>query len=80
MHESHRLHPASSLSLTNNKFQIWVKATCVFYESDSKFCVLQVHEKASSDLSVVPENEPLDSDTEAEKNLVERIKSIKQEK
>lgn len=44
------------------------------------FCPLQVHEKVSSDLSVVPENEPLDSDTEAEKNLVERIKSIKQEK
>ncbi|XP_034563994.1 unconventional myosin-IXb isoform X3 [Notolabrus celidotus] len=39
-----------------------------------------VHEKPSPDLSVVPENEPLDSDTEAEKNLVERIKSIKQEK
>ncbi|XP_047444263.1 unconventional myosin-IXb isoform X4 [Mugil cephalus] len=39
-----------------------------------------MHEKGSSDLSVVPENEPLDSDTEAEKNLVERIKSIKQEK
>ncbi|XP_055077054.1 unconventional myosin-IXb isoform X4 [Periophthalmus magnuspinnatus] len=39
-----------------------------------------VHEKASSDLSVVPENEPVDSETEAEKNLVERIKSIKQEK
>ncbi|XP_035509134.1 unconventional myosin-IXb isoform X3 [Morone saxatilis] len=39
-----------------------------------------VHEKVSSDLSVVPENEPLDSDTEAEKNLMERIKSIKQEK
>ncbi|XP_029987922.1 unconventional myosin-IXb isoform X3 [Sphaeramia orbicularis] len=39
-----------------------------------------VHEKVSSDLSVVPENEPLDSDTEAEKNLVDRIKSIKQEK
>ncbi|KAM9848750.1 LOW QUALITY PROTEIN: unconventional myosin-IXb [Aulostomus maculatus] len=39
-----------------------------------------VHEKVSSDLRVVPENEPLDSDTEAEKNLVERIKSIKQEK
>uniref|UniRef100_A0A3P8RR82 Myosin IXB n=1 Tax=Amphiprion percula TaxID=161767 RepID=A0A3P8RR82_AMPPE len=38
-----------------------------------------VHEKVPSDLSVVPE-EPLDSDTEAEKNLVERIKSIKQEK
>ncbi|XP_040039727.2 unconventional myosin-IXb isoform X4 [Gasterosteus aculeatus] len=38
-----------------------------------------VHEKGSSDLSVVPENEPLDSDTEAE-NLMERIKSIKQEK
>uniref|UniRef100_I3J098 Myosin IXB n=1 Tax=Oreochromis niloticus TaxID=8128 RepID=I3J098_ORENI len=34
----------------------------------------------STDLSVVPENEPLDSDTEAEKNLMERIKSIKQEK
>ncbi|KAM9761669.1 LOW QUALITY PROTEIN: unconventional myosin-IXb [Menidia menidia] len=39
-----------------------------------------VHEKVSSDLRVVHENEPLDSDTEAEKNLVERIKSIKQEK
>uniref|UniRef100_A0A672HL31 Myosin IXB n=1 Tax=Salarias fasciatus TaxID=181472 RepID=A0A672HL31_SALFA len=39
-----------------------------------------VHEKVTSDLGVVPENEPLDSDTEAEKNLVERIKSIKQEK
>ncbi|KAM8875702.1 unconventional myosin-IXb isoform 2-T2 [Spinachia spinachia] len=39
-----------------------------------------VHEKGSSDLTVVPENEPLDSDTEAEKNLMERIKSIKQEK
>ncbi|KAL6107967.1 myo9b [Pungitius sinensis] len=39
-----------------------------------------VHEKGSSDLSVVPENEPLDSDTDAEKNLMERIKSIKQEK
>lgn len=45
------------------------------------FCrLLQMHEKVSSDLSVVPENETLDSDTETEKNLVERIKSIKQEK
>ncbi|XP_036411404.1 unconventional myosin-IXb [Megalops cyprinoides] len=39
-----------------------------------------VHEKAHSDLSVVPENEPTDSDTEGEKSLMERIKSIKQEK
>nr|XP_057930358.1 unconventional myosin-IXb isoform X2 [Doryrhamphus excisus] len=39
-----------------------------------------VHEKVSSDLKAVPENEPLDSDAEAEMNLVERIKSIKQEK
>ncbi|XP_061682325.1 si:zfos-588f8.1 isoform X2 [Syngnathoides biaculeatus] len=39
-----------------------------------------VHEKVGSDLKAVPENEPLDSDSEAEKNLVERIKSIKQEK
>lgn len=40
-----------------------------------------MHEKKCSDLTVVPENdEPLDSDTEAEKNLMERIKSIKQEK
>lgn len=39
-----------------------------------------VQEKVSSDLPAVPENEPLDSETEAEKNLVERIKSIKQEK
>lgn len=43
-------------------------------------CLVQMHEKVSTDLSVVPENEPLDSDTEAEKNLMERIKSIKQEK
>ncbi|KAG7254086.1 hypothetical protein CRUP_013502 [Coryphaenoides rupestris] len=40
----------------------------------------EVHEKTSCDLTVVPENEPLDSDTEAEQNLMERIKSIKQEK
>ncbi|XP_027882732.1 unconventional myosin-IXb isoform X3 [Xiphophorus couchianus] len=39
-----------------------------------------IREKVSSDLTVVPENEPLDSDTETENNLVERIKSIKQEK
>ncbi|XP_050950190.1 unconventional myosin-IXb isoform X4 [Labeo rohita] len=39
-----------------------------------------VREKPASDLRVVPENEPLDSDTEAEQNLLERIKSIKQEK
>ncbi|KAK5907663.1 hypothetical protein CesoFtcFv8_005484 [Champsocephalus esox] len=39
-----------------------------------------VHEKVTSDLSMVPEDEPVDSDTEAENNLVERIKSIKQEK
>ncbi|XP_061883740.1 si:zfos-588f8.1 isoform X3 [Entelurus aequoreus] len=40
-----------------------------------------IHEKVTSDhLKAVPENEPLDSDTEAENNLVERIKSIKQEK
>ncbi|XP_051549383.1 unconventional myosin-IXb-like isoform X2 [Myxocyprinus asiaticus] len=39
-----------------------------------------VHEKPSSDLCAVPENETLDSDTEAERSLVERIKSIKQEK
>ncbi|XP_024135205.1 unconventional myosin-IXb isoform X3 [Oryzias melastigma] len=39
-----------------------------------------MHEKVTSDLTVVPENEPLDSDTEAEKSLVERIKSIRHEK
>ncbi|XP_067271466.1 si:zfos-588f8.1 isoform X4 [Pseudorasbora parva] len=39
-----------------------------------------VREKPASDLCVVPENEPLDSDTEAEQSLMERIKSIKQEK
>ncbi|XP_072517308.1 unconventional myosin-IXb isoform X2 [Salminus brasiliensis] len=39
-----------------------------------------MREKPSSDLCAVPENEPLDSDTEAERSLVERIKSIKQEK
>ncbi|XP_064187765.1 si:zfos-588f8.1 isoform X4 [Anguilla rostrata] len=40
-----------------------------------------IHEKTRcSDLSVVPENEPADSDTEGERTLMERIKSIKQEK
>uniref|UniRef100_A0A9J8CES7 Unconventional myosin-IXb-like n=1 Tax=Cyprinus carpio carpio TaxID=630221 RepID=A0A9J8CES7_CYPCA len=39
-----------------------------------------VREKPASDLCAVPENEPLDSDTEAEQSLMERIKSIKQEK
>uniref|UniRef100_A0A8C1TJH7 Myosin IXB n=1 Tax=Cyprinus carpio TaxID=7962 RepID=A0A8C1TJH7_CYPCA len=39
-----------------------------------------VRVKPASDLCAVPENEPLDSDTEAERNLMERIKSIKQEK
>ncbi|XP_035379016.1 unconventional myosin-IXb isoform X2 [Electrophorus electricus] len=38
-----------------------------------------VREKPSSNLCAVPENEPLDSDTE-ERNLEEQIKSIKQEK
>ncbi|XP_067252806.1 si:zfos-588f8.1 isoform X6 [Chanodichthys erythropterus] len=39
-----------------------------------------VREKPASDLCVVPENEALDPDNEAERSLVERIKSIKQEK
>ncbi|XP_072555858.1 unconventional myosin-IXb-like isoform X4 [Paramormyrops kingsleyae] len=39
-----------------------------------------VHEKLHSDLQAIPENLPTDSDREAEKNLMERIKSIKQEK
>ncbi|XP_061096852.1 si:zfos-588f8.1 isoform X2 [Conger conger] len=40
-----------------------------------------IHEKARRvDLSAVPENEPVDSDTEGELSLMERIKSIKQEK
>uniref|UniRef100_A0A6Q2XQ64 Myosin IXB n=1 Tax=Esox lucius TaxID=8010 RepID=A0A6Q2XQ64_ESOLU len=43
--------------------------------------IQEVHEKACSDLTVAPESDaPLDSDTEAEKNLIDRIKSIKQEK
>ncbi len=40
----------------------------------------QSPDKDKTDLSVVSENEPLDSNTEAEKNFVERIKSIKQER
>ncbi|XP_046892934.1 unconventional myosin-IXb [Hypomesus transpacificus] len=41
--------------------------------------VVHEKEKATSDLCAVPEDEPLDSDTES-KSLMERIKSIKQEK
>ncbi|XP_048832093.1 unconventional myosin-IXb-like isoform X9 [Brienomyrus brachyistius] len=39
-----------------------------------------VHEKMHADLQAIPENLPTDSDRQAEKNLMERIKSIKQEK
>uniref|UniRef100_A0A8C4ZL18 Unconventional myosin-IXb n=1 Tax=Gadus morhua TaxID=8049 RepID=A0A8C4ZL18_GADMO len=39
-----------------------------------------LNEKPGCDLTAVPENEPLDSDAEAEQNLMERIKTIKQEK
>ncbi|XP_052394784.1 unconventional myosin-IXb isoform X2 [Carassius gibelio] len=39
-----------------------------------------IRETPGSDLCAVPEDEPLDSDTEAERSLMERIKSIKQEK
>ncbi|XP_015220976.2 unconventional myosin-IXb isoform X2 [Lepisosteus oculatus] len=39
-----------------------------------------VNEKRSSDLGVVPENQPTDSDVEAEMTLMARIRSIKQEK
>ncbi|KAJ8277352.1 hypothetical protein GJAV_G00074260 [Gymnothorax javanicus] len=40
-----------------------------------------IHEKdRRSDLNAVPENEPADLETEGERTLMERIKSIKQEK
>ncbi|XP_062869528.1 si:zfos-588f8.1 isoform X3 [Trichomycterus rosablanca] len=46
----------------------------------SSYRGVAVREKPALDLRAVPENELLDSDTEAERSLVERIKSIKQEK
>uniref|UniRef100_W5M973 Myosin IXB n=1 Tax=Lepisosteus oculatus TaxID=7918 RepID=W5M973_LEPOC len=47
--------------------------------SQSSICS-KVNEKRSSDLGVVPENQPTDSDVEAEMTLMARIRSIKQEK
>lgn len=46
------------------------------------FCLLQIHEKARSCLSVVPEKEPhtQDSDTETEENIKERIEGLMKQK
>uniref|UniRef100_M4AWA0 Myosin IXB n=1 Tax=Xiphophorus maculatus TaxID=8083 RepID=M4AWA0_XIPMA len=72
MEEIEQLEYAEALAV--KQLNLKRKNTCLV------LCVVQIREKVSSDLTVVPENEPLDSDTETENNLVERIKSIKQEK
>uniref|UniRef100_A0A3Q2G5I4 Myosin IXB n=1 Tax=Cyprinodon variegatus TaxID=28743 RepID=A0A3Q2G5I4_CYPVA len=70
MEEIEQLEYAEALAVNQLKLKLWVWL----------LCLVQMREKASSDLSAVPENEPLDSDTETENNLLDRIKSIKQEK
>ncbi|XP_070687776.1 unconventional myosin-IXb isoform X2 [Pempheris klunzingeri] len=81
MEEIEQLEYAEALAVNQLKLK---RQNTLFWHLPLRFSApykgAVVHEKVSSDLSVVPENEPLDSDTEAEKNLVERIKSIKQEK
>ncbi|XP_034035043.1 unconventional myosin-IXb-like [Thalassophryne amazonica] len=68
MHECYKHHTACSPPLTK-------------FGTGFRFGSLPwIPRRRALNLSVVPENEPLDSDTEAENNLVERIKSIKQEK
>ncbi|XP_073792326.1 unconventional myosin-IXb isoform X19 [Danio rerio] len=80
MEEIEQLEYAEALAV--NQLKLKRKNTC--WHLPLRFITpykeVAIREKPSSDLCVVPENEPLDSDTEAERSLVERIKSIKQEK
>ncbi|XP_056304020.1 unconventional myosin-IXb isoform X3 [Danio aesculapii] len=80
MEEIEQLEYAEALAV--NQLKLKRKNTC--WHLPLRFITpykeVAIREKPSTDLCVVPENEPLDSDTEAERSLVERIKSIKQEK
>nr|XP_055072708.1 unconventional myosin-IXb isoform X4 [Misgurnus anguillicaudatus] len=80
MEEIEQLEYAEALAV--NQLKLKRQNTCCHLPLRfiSPYKEVPVREKPPSDLRVVPENEPLDSDTEAEINLMERIKSIKQEK
>ncbi|KAI7790960.1 putative unconventional myosin-IXb [Triplophysa rosa] len=80
MEEIEQLEYAEALAV--NQLKLKRKNTCwhLPLRFISPYKEVPVREKPPSDLCAVPENEPLDSDTEAELSLVERIKSIKQEK
>ncbi|XP_056614043.1 unconventional myosin-IXb isoform X3 [Triplophysa dalaica] len=80
MEEIEQLEYAEALAV--NQLKLKRKNTCwhLPLRFISPYKEVPIREKPPSDLCAVPENEPLDSDTEAELSLVERIKSIKQEK
>uniref|UniRef100_A0AAY4DI86 Myosin IXB n=1 Tax=Denticeps clupeoides TaxID=299321 RepID=A0AAY4DI86_9TELE len=74
MEEIEQLEYAEALAV--NQLKLKRQAT-VTPKNSPVFC-LKVREKGVSNLHVVPENEPFD--TEIERTLMERIKSIKEEK
>ncbi|XP_051978155.1 unconventional myosin-IXb isoform X3 [Xyrauchen texanus] len=80
MEEIEQLEYAEALAV--NQLKLKRQNTCwhLPLRFISPYKEVPVREKPTSDLCAVPENKTLDSDTEAERSLVERIKSIKQEK
>ncbi|XP_051551345.1 unconventional myosin-IXb isoform X3 [Myxocyprinus asiaticus] len=80
MEEIEQLEYAEALAV--NQLKLKRQNTCwhLPLRFISPYKEVPVREKPTSGLCAVPENKTLDSDTEAERSLVERIKSIKQEK
>ncbi|TRY74110.1 hypothetical protein DNTS_026663, partial [Danionella cerebrum] len=80
MEEIEQLEYAEALAV--NQLKLKRKHTCwpLPLRFITPYKEVAIREKGVSDLCVVPENEPLDSDTETERSLIESIKSIKQEK
>uniref|UniRef100_A0AAY4DEE8 Myosin IXB n=1 Tax=Denticeps clupeoides TaxID=299321 RepID=A0AAY4DEE8_9TELE len=74
MEEIEQLEYAEALAV--NQLKLKRQATCCHLPL--RYCSPPVREKGVSNLHVVPENEPFD--TEIERTLMERIKSIKEEK
>ncbi|XP_051764499.1 unconventional myosin-IXb isoform X5 [Ctenopharyngodon idella] len=80
LEEIEQLEYAEALAV--NQLKLKRKNTCCHLPLRyiTPYKEVAIREKPATDLCVVPENEALDSDNEAERSLVERIKSIKQEK
>ncbi|MBN3317152.1 MYO9B protein, partial [Atractosteus spatula] len=80
MEEIEQLEEAEALAQRQLKLKRQNTRWLVPLRFSSPYRGAVVNEKRSSDLGVVPENQPTDSDVEAEMTLMERIRSIKQEK